>query len=235
MNPLKTVFLALLLFAASATLAQNIVNPPPENVVQLTANATVEVRQDLLTLTLATTREGSDPAAVQAELKTTLDSALAETKKNAEPGQLYVRTGNFSLYPRHTKEGRISTWLGSAELVLEGRDFARISEAAGRIQSLTVSEAGFSLSREQRSKAESEAQAAAIEQYKSNADRVAKSFGFSGYTLREISIGTNNQFPQPRSRMMAMEAKAAVASAPVPVEAGNSTVMVTVSGGVQLK
>jgi hypothetical protein len=35
--------------------------------------------------------------------------------------------------------------------------------------------------------------------------------------------------------MMAMQAKAAVADAPVPLEAGTSTVMVTVSGSVQLQ
>ena len=35
--------------------------------------------------------------------------------------------------------------------------------------------------------------------------------------------------------MMAMEAKAAASDAPVPVEAGKATVMVNVSGSVQLK
>jgi hypothetical protein len=35
--------------------------------------------------------------------------------------------------------------------------------------------------------------------------------------------------------MMAMEAKAAAVDAPVPVEAGKSTVQVTVSGSVQLR
>ena len=224
-----------MLAGVSAVFAQNMQPPEPRNVVQLSASGSVDVQQDLLVLTLSTARDGKDAAVVQSQLRQALDAAVLEARRNAEPGQMDVRTGNFSLYPRHTKEGRISTWLGSAELVLEGRDFARISAAAGRIQSLTVSEAGFSLSREQRSKAESEAQAAAIEQYKSNADRVAKSFGFSSYSLREISISTNNQFQQPRPRMMAMEAKAVVASAPVPVEAGNSTVVVTVSGGVQLK
>ena len=39
----------------------------------------------------------------------------------------------------------------------------------------------------------------------------------------------------PRPRMMAMEAKAVTADAPVPVEAGRSTVVVTVSGSVQLR
>jgi hypothetical protein len=39
----------------------------------------------------------------------------------------------------------------------------------------------------------------------------------------------------PRPRLLAMEAKSAGAEAPIPVEAGKSTVLVTVSGSVQLQ
>ena len=98
--------------------------PPPQNVLQLSASGQVEVQQDLLSLSLTTTREGSDANAVQSQLKTALDAALAEARKAAQPGQMDVRTGNFSLYPRHGRDGKISGWNGTAELVLEGRDFA---------------------------------------------------------------------------------------------------------------
>jgi predicted secreted protein len=63
-----------------------------------------------------------------------------------------VRTGNFSLYPRYGRDGKISGWQGSAELVLEGRDFARITAAAGKIPGMTLGNVGFSLSREQRAR-----------------------------------------------------------------------------------
>ena len=59
-------------------------------------------------------------------------------------------------------------------------------------------------------------------------------FGFSGYTLREVSVNASEPGFQPRLRMMAQEAKAA-ADASVPVEPGKSTVVVTVSGSVQLR
>ena len=126
-------------------------------------------------------------------------------------------------------------WSGTAELVLDGRDFARISATAGKIQTLTMGNVSFGLSREQRQKVEQEAQALAIERYKTKANDIAKSFGFGGYSLREVSVSSSDQGFVPRPRMMAMEARAAVADAPVPVEAGKSTVLVTVSGSVQLK
>jgi predicted secreted protein len=222
--------------AGSASLfAQNLaVTAVPQNVLQLSASGTVEVQQDLLSMTLTTTREGSDPAAVQTQLKTALDAALGEARKAAQPGQMDVRTGNFALYPRNGRDGKIATWVGTAELVLEGRDFPRITQTAGRINSMTLGGVGFGLSREARARVEGEAQAQAIERFKAKAAELARGFGFSGYTLREVSVQANDGGYLPRPRMMAMEAKGAAADA-VPVEAGKSNVVVTVSGTVQLR
>ena len=220
---------------ASGIFAQQSTQLPPQNVVQLSASGSVEVQQDLLSISMNTTRDGPDAGTVQNQLKVALDAALAEAKKSAQPGQLDVRTGNFSLYPRYARDGKINGWQGTAELVLEGRDFARISTVAGKVQTLTMGNVVFSLSREQRTKVEAEAQSIAIDRFKAKAETIAKSFGFGGYTLREVSVNANDQGFVPRPRMMAMEAKAASSDAPVPVEAGKSTVLVTVAGSVQLK
>ena len=220
---------------ASGAFAQQNMQPPPQNVVQLSASGSVEVQQDLLGISMNTTREGPDAGAVQTQLKVALDAALSEVKKSAQPGLLDVRTGNFSLYPRYGRDGKITAWQGTAELVLEGRDFARISTVAGKVQTLTMGNVSFSLSREQRIKVEGEAQTIAIDRFKAKAEAIAKGFGFGGYTLREVSVNANDQGYVPRPRTMAMEARAASADAPVPVEAGKSTVLVTVAGSVQLK
>ena len=235
MNHNKLIAAALFSLCAVSAAAQTFGPTQPQNVLQLTATGTVEVQQDLLTLNLTTTREGSDAAAVQNQLKAALDAALTEAKKAALPGQLDLRTGNFSLYPRYTRDQKISGWSGTAELVLEGRDFPRITTTAAKIQTMTMGGVGFSLSREQRSRVEGEAQAIAIERFKAKATELAKGFGFSGYTLREVAVNANDQgYPRP-PRMMAMEMKSAQADAPVPVEAGKSSVVVTVSGSVQLR
>jgi len=231
----KSIAAGAFWLAATGVFAQTIVNAPPQNVLSLTASGTVEVQQDLLSLHLSTTREGADPAAVQAQLKAALDAALAEARKAAQPGQLDVRTGNFSLNPRYTRDGKMNGWSGTAELVLEGRDFGRITQTAGRIQGMTMGGVSFGLSREQRAKVEGEAQALAIERFKAKAGELAKGFGFAGYTLREISVNANDQGGMPRPRMMAMEAKGAAADMPVPVEAGKASVVVSVSGSVQLR
>lgn len=209
--------------------------PPPQNVLQLTASGTVEVQQDLLSLTLTTTREGADANAVQAQLKSALDAALTEARKGAQPGQLDVRTGSFGLYPRYEQQGnKIGGWRGTAELLLEGRDFPRITQTAARIQTMTLGGVSFGLSREQRAKVESEAQSIAIEGFKAKATELAKSFGFSGYGLREVAVNSNDQGFVP-ARRFAQAPLATAASMPVPVEAGKSAVTVTLSGSVQLR
>jgi Predicted periplasmic/secreted protein len=222
----------LALAASGAAVAEV---PPPQNVLQLSASGTVEVPQDLLTLILSTAREGADANAVQSQLKMALDAALAEARRAAQPGQLDVRTGNFALYPRYARGGKMGGWHGTAELVLEGRDFARITQAAARIESMTLAGVSFGLSREQRAKIEGQAQSMAIERFKGKAAELAKDFGFSGYSLREVAVNANDQGFVPRQRMLASEAKSAQAEMPVPVEPGKSTVTVTVSGSVQLR
>ncbi len=228
---------ALAVFTASSLVfSQNMRIEIPQNVVSLQSTGTVEVQQDLLMISMNTTKEGADATAVQTQLKTALDAALAEAKKSVQPGQLDVRTGSFSLYPRYARDGKITGWQGTTELVLEGRDFARISATAGKINTLTLGQVTFTLSREARAKVEGEAQALAIERFKAKASEISKNFGFGGYSIREVSVNANDQGFTPRGRMEMMQAKSSIASdAPVPVEAGRSSVVVTVNGAVQMK
>ena len=236
MNAIKYIAACALILCAGSTFSQvSVTREETRNVAQLSASGTVEVQQDLLSITLSTNASGSDANTVQTQLKQALDAALAIARPTVAAGQLDLRTGNFSLYPRYDKNGKINGWQGSTELVLEGRDFPRITATAGKIQSLTVANVSFALSREQRAKVEGEAQTQAIERFKTKAVEVAKGFGFTSYTLREVSINANDQGFQPRPRMASMQAKSMESDMPISVEAGKSTVQVNVSGTVQMK
>ena len=235
-NTTKLIAASALIACASAAFAQNAPAPELRNVVQLSATGTVEVQQDLLVLNLATSKEAADAATVQTQLKQALDAALTEAKRNAQPGQLDVRTGPFGLFPRYGKDGKINGWQGRAELVLAGRDFARITGTAGQIQTLSVSAVDFSLAPESRTKAENAAQAQAVARFQERAATLAQAFGFGGYTLRSVAVHTSGQYPAPQPRMLAMAAKAApLEDAAVPVEAGKAQVSAQVSGEVQMR
>jgi predicted secreted protein len=210
-------------------------NPPTQNVVNLSASATVEVNKDWLTVVFSTTREGADAAAVQSQLRQALDAALTEARKAAKPGQVDVRTGGFSLSPRYAPKGGISGWQGSTELVVEGRDTQAISALTSRISSLTIGRVGFSLSREAREKVEAEVEAQAITRFRARADSVSKQFGFAGYTVREVAVSSDAGNPQQPMMMQAKAMRGAMADESLPVEAGKATVTATVNGSVQMK
>ena len=236
MNAIKYIAACALILGAGSTFSQvSVTREETRNVAQLSASGTVEVQQDLLSITLSTNASGSDANTVQTQLKQALDAALAIARPTVAAGQLDLRTGNFSLYPRYDKNGKINGWQGSTELVLEGRDFPRITATAGKIQSLTVANVSFALSREQRAKVETEAQTIAIDRFKVKALEVARGFGFTSYSLREVAINANDQGFQPRGRVMSMQAKSEMPDAPIPVEAGKTTVLVNVTGSVQMR
>ncbi|MDE1950549.1 MAG: SIMPL domain-containing protein, partial [Burkholderiales bacterium] len=172
-------------------------------------------------------------ALVQNQLAQALDAALGEARKAARPGDIDVRTGNFSLYPRFAAKGGITGWQGSTELVVEGRDIEGISRLAGRIPGMTIARVAFSLSREARAKVENEVTAKAIEQFRAKAEFVSRQFGFGGYSIREVALGTNDEAPEMMPRMRAM-ALASASDSALPVEAGKASVTARVNGSVQM-
>lgn len=208
--------------------------PPLQDVLTLTASAAVEVQYDVIAMTLSTTRDGTDAATVQAQLRQAIDAALTEARKAQRPGQIEVRTGAFSLTPRYGNRGAaITGWVGTGEVVLEGRDMATIAQVAGRLSTLTVNRVAYALARETRERVEADAVSQAIVRFRARAGDYAKQFGFNGYTVREVNVGTSDPMivqPMVRQRMVAN----AAADESIPIEAGKATVTVTVNGSVQM-
>jgi predicted secreted protein len=225
--------LALLLGALLAGAASADTLPPPQNVLQLSAQASAEVPQDLLVIALAAMRDGPEAGAVQTQLRQLLDAALVEARKAVRPGQLDVRTGQFSVAPRYQAKGGQAGWQGVAELIIEGRDMVAISQLAGRLSGLNVTRIGFGLTREAREKVEAELTAQAIARFKARAGGIAQQFGFAGYGLREVTVGGGDG-PMPVAMRRAEAMGGSMADAAQPYEAGKTSVTVTVQGSVQM-
>jgi predicted secreted protein len=243
-TPPRARALAACSLALLGTVAQAQVLPPPQNVVNLSATASVEVARDWLTVVFSTTREGAEAATVQSQLKQALDAALAEARKGAKPAQLEVQTGGFSLTPRYAPPnpktpgmpGGINGWQGRTELIVEGRDVQAIAQLTSRIQSMSIARVGFSLSREARDKVEGEVAAQAIASFRARAESMSRQFGFGSYTLREVNVGSDGSQPMAMAAAPRMLSARSVnmEDAALPVEAGKQLVSATVSGSVQL-
>ena len=208
----------------------------PSQVVHLSATASAQVTQDWLVMTLASQKEGSDAAVVQKQIQSSLAAALALVQSSAQKGMLDVSTGKMSVYPRYGRDGKSNGWAGVAELVLQGRDITRITEAAGRVQGMTVSQVQWQVSPELKRQVENRIQGQAVAQFQARASALASSFGFGTYGLREVRV-TNQETSgePPQVRMAAMQMDAAPSPMPVPAQAGQSRVVVNVAGSIQLK
>jgi predicted secreted protein len=227
--------LSLLSLSLATLLAQAETPAPVANQLSLSASASTEVGNDVLVITFSTQREGADPAMVQAHLAQALNAALAEARKLARPGQVDISTGNFSVQPRYAPKGEPMKWQGVAELRAEGKDFDALTRLVGRIQTLSVAQVGYRLSREAQDKVLADVSAQAIARFRSQAEAYAKAFGYTAVSIRAVEVSTSEATapPTPRFRMAASD----VAAAPpaLPVEAGKSNVSATVSGSVQMK
>lgn len=232
---------ALALPGAGVRAQTPVVISAPQDVVHLSAQAAVEVPQDQLTIVVQALREGPEAAAVQQQLRQQVEAALTEARRQQRPGELEVRSGGFSLSPRHVSRPdgntRITGWQGQAELVIEGRDMAAISALAGRLSAvagMSVQRVQTGLSRAARERVGAEVQAQALGAFRARASAIARDLGFAGYSLRELTVGEAEAAQPPGVPMLRMAARAEMADAAPPVAPGQATVSVQVSGSVQL-
>jgi predicted secreted protein len=236
---LRTASAALALTAAltaAPVVAQTL--PAPAGVLNITSTASADVPQDVLTLVFSTTRDGNDAQSVQSALKQALDATLVEARKAARPGQVEVQTGNFSLYPRYgsPRNGQpvIAGWQGTAELQVQGKDSAAIAQLSGRVTTMSIARVGYSLSKEAREKVEADVTAQAIAAWRARAQQMSQQFGYSGYSVREVHVATNEPGGGPVPLAMARLKTMSAADESLPAEAGKGQVTATVSGSAQM-
>jgi len=209
--------------------------PEPAGVLSLSSQASADVPQDIIHITLFYEQQAKDPGSLTSALNQRADAALAQAKGVSG---VTARTGAFSVYPSTDRDGKISAWRGRTEVVLESRDFAAASKLAGQLSNqMQVANVEFSLSPEAQRAAEQKLTTEAIKSFRARADEAAKAFGYGSYSIRDVNVGGGRNV-QPYPRMMAMAAApmdSAKMSAPISVEGGKTTVSVTVNGSVQMK
>lgn len=177
---------------------------------------------------------GDASAAILARrVSSTMQSALASTRQH--PG-VKVQTGNSSTYPVYSKNGRqIESWRSRAELHLESRDSAAISELVGTLQNqLALGQFSAQPSDETLRKVENEAMVEALGLLQQRARLLADTLG-KPYRLIRLTVNqAGGTFPPPRPLMRAKAMMADAAMETMPVEAGETRVTVSISGQVDI-
>ena len=114
----------------------------------------------------------------------------------------------------------------------------QLSQLTGRLsEKLQLASVAFRLSSERRRIEEDRLLSEAAKSFQDKATQAATAFGFKSYQIRDLSLRPGGNF-QPRPVYMGRSAEAmpmaASAPPPVPTDGGESEVVVSVSGTVDL-
>lgn len=231
---MKILNLALALAVAVIGLAAHAQTTEPRfNQVELQAEASREVQNDLMTANLYA--EASDPSA--ANVADQLNRVTAEALKVAGAEKaVKARSGYSQTYPVNDRNGKVTGWRGRSEIRLESKDTRAMAALVGRLQStLQLSGVSFSVSPELRRQVENELINEAVAAFKSRADIAAKAIGGRSFRIRRIGLNTGGMQTPPRPMMArGLAAQSAEVSAPV-FEAGTSVVNVVAAGVVEVE
>lgn len=231
MNPVRSIALLPLLLClgspASAT------DNDPMNRVALRAEAQQSVNQDQLRVVLFHEAQDSDPARLARNVSEQLNRAMQQAR---EAHGVRVSSGSRRAHPIQDEQGKkIIAWRERAELIIEGSDFAAISSLTGQLLGpLSLAEMQFSLSATQRQQTEDLLIAEAIRAFQNRARLASEALGGSGYRL--VSLNLNTQFSQPpfMPRALKMSSAMDMEMAAPQLEAGQSDVLVSADGVIEV-
>lgn len=226
--------IALNILAATLTLwtaACLAVEPakPVGALVDFSIDASRTAHNDLARATAFAEVTETTPGEAARKVNSAIAQALAMAKAYAA---VKTRSGSTWTFPSYAKNGRgIDSWRVHSELQFESRDVAALSELLGKLQAanLGVGQIGLAPAPETRKKAEDEAMREAIAAFQEKAQRIAALLGKS-YRIKQMNIGGSGPAP-----MFAMARRAtSLEAAPMPIEAGESTVTINISGQIEL-
>lgn len=225
-------YIALALLAATSAMAAESVQPQ-YNVVSLQAEARRDMANDLVQANLYV--EMSDANA--ATLSDKLNRATAEAIKIAKSyASIKVATSNNSVYPLYNKN-KADGWRGRSDIRLESTDLKATAELISKLQTtMQLGGVSFAISPAAREKVETELIDEAVKAFRLRADVAKKSIGGASYKLVNLAINTSPAAPGQMYRPTLMRASIAMAdAAPPPMEAGDSQIVVGVSGSIEIQ
>lgn len=197
--------------------------------IDLSAEAAQPAANDLARATVFAEATGPTPGA----LAKRVNSLVADGLKTAKAySSIKIQSGATHTYPVYTKGSRIEGWRMRSDLTLESGDTATLSELLGKLQeSMGVASLLMVPAPETRKKAESEAMIDAIAAFKARARVIADALG-KPYRIKHLTINSSGR--SPAAPLMRSAALASAEPVPMPIDAGETQINVTVSGQIEL-
>ena len=222
---LKTPLLTFLL--AGTLLAPAFAGP----LVDLSAEASRQAPNDQLQASAYVENTGENAQEVAKKANAAIGDALSIAKGYPT---VKVQSSGTQTYPVYGKNGRVEGWRMRSALSLQSKDHAAFSELVGRLQkTLAIGDLGAVPSPETYRSVENGSIVDAITAFRARAKIIADTLGKS-YVIKEMNVGAQHQRPVPVFAMAKGALAMAQDMAPAPIEAGEATVSVTVTGKIEV-
>jgi len=224
--PFALILIAVLCAGASVATADD-----GSTLLQITAHAESEVENDLMTMHLKAERRDTEVAQATAAVNQLMRDGLERALRVPSIEARSLGYSTSPVYDRDRSRTEPVAWQVEQRLELKGRDFDALTEMAAELQGLglAITQIQFSISPETRAAHQQDLLLEAIRRWQRIAQEMGAAIGASHVFPKELRMGDDG-FPVPRPMLaMGMGAMEDVAAAPA-LEAGRSTLRVTVSG-----
>lgn len=214
--------------AAEPSIAETSTDPR----ASLSAQASSEVSQDQVQITLVAELASATQEQVAQELNQRLQAAMKLAQGHAG---IDVHNGAYRIWTTTDRDGKLAQWRGRAELLLQSTDFAAASQLAATLSPhMSVAGFVFSVSDGVRAAEEQKLLTRAVAAFRERALALAQALGYTGYRLKDITLDGTGLVPiTPMPRMMSAMVASAEAP-PVALQGGRERVTVSVQGTVFL-
>ncbi|MCW8964607.1 MAG: SIMPL domain-containing protein [Gammaproteobacteria bacterium] len=198
--------------------------------ITLSANASKEVPQDELQVTLYAVSDSEEARTSADEVGTRIHKALSIL--NSEAG-ISTQTGSFNTHPVYKKQ-KITGWRSRQTLEVKSTNAKLLSELIGRVQNYVLLEnIRYNVSEQVRRFAENQLIEEAMENFQHRARLVTSNLRREKYRVVDMNISTSH----PRPNVMQARAMASLAeAAPAPdIQAGKQHIQVNINGTIEVQ
>lgn len=199
------------------------------------------IQNDLMKVSLYALNEGKDPKTISAENAQVINKAIARAKQT--PG-IDVAISGRVMSPQYgdkkvvqdgieTHQTTIVGFQEKVDLALESRDMAALSGLMAELtDELNLGAVHFAVTSATRLEEERKTTSQTIEAFHEKARQITKAMGMPQYTVKSMHVSPLSATPHYRPMMM--KAEVMRADAAMSPEGGNSTMVQTVSGEIEL-
>lgn len=194
----------------------------------LSAQVQELVAPDVMRVTLATERSGTDLSSLNKQVLEQTNTALTTAKR----AEVQANLDGVFTSPRY-ENGKRMGWVVRSQVALEGSDFAKVAGAASKLQSsMEMAGVTFSLSPALRNKVHTSMRQALADAFKAKAQDMSEALGFRGYKFQALALEEDNApvFMERASPVRAMSTMAA----DIPTQTAKELVSLRMNGTILL-